>query len=131
MNSVSAVTGANLSCLQKINQSKWTDIILAICCVAFLIIAILATVGVFNFMGTINAAYLSYTMYAGAVLFALAEVANLAIKYGCSQTRKSDGSLLTRNSPLSDKEIQELKEQAKKFAKNEAIQLRKHSNLPV
>jgi len=61
------------SCFQKTSTLKWADIALIAGCAALLIIGILASTGVLNCIGTTNAAYLSYGMYAGAALLLLAE----------------------------------------------------------
>lgn len=77
---------AQASCLSKIKESKWTDIALVTGCAALLVIGILASTGVFNFMGTTNAAYLSYGMYGGAALFLMAEIIKVAV-VRCSHRR--------------------------------------------
>jgi hypothetical protein len=108
------------SCLQKIMESKWTDVALITGCAALLVIGILASSGVFNFMGTTNAAYLSYGMYVGAALFLIAEIIKLVInKVGISQSSKKQPKLSIVN-PLSQEEIQKLKQQAKLHANNNA-----------
>jgi hypothetical protein len=67
------------STFQKIMKSKWTDVALLTGFAALFIIAILASTGVFNFMGTTNAAYLSHGMYGGAALFIIAEIIKVAV----------------------------------------------------
>ena len=60
-------------------KSRWTDAALITGCAALLIIGIFASVGVFNFIGTTNAAYLSYGMYAGAALFLIIEIVKVVL----------------------------------------------------
>ena len=81
---VSGTSPAPSSCFQTVKESKITDAVLITGLVALLIIGILASTGVFQFMGTTNAAYLSYGMYGGATLFLIAEIVKLAINY-CSK----------------------------------------------
>ncbi len=73
------------SCFQAVKESKRIDTVLITGFVALLVIGILASTGVFNFMGTKNAAYLSYGMYGGAALFLIAEMIKLAI-HCCKRT---------------------------------------------
>lgn len=69
------------SCLHTIGKSKWTDAALITGFIALLVIGILASTGVFNFIGTTNAAYLSYGMYGSAALLLMAEVIKIVVKY--------------------------------------------------
>jgi hypothetical protein len=69
------------SCFQTLKGSKITDAVLVTSFVALLIIGVLASTGIFQFMGTANAAYLSYGMYAGAALFIIAEVIKVFVNY--------------------------------------------------
>src|ERR1700722_10574323 len=77
----SLVGGSNptSSCLHKIMKSKWTDVVLITGFVALLIIGIAASAGAFSAIGTTNAAYLSYGMYAGAALLLVAEIVKRVI----------------------------------------------------
>jgi hypothetical protein len=89
----------DLSCTQTIRESKYTDALLVTSFVAFLILGILATTGIFQCLGTTNAAYLSYGMYAGAALFLIAEIIKLAIN--CSKkTDDSDSSATSTESEI-------------------------------
>jgi hypothetical protein len=61
-------------CLQNMVKSKWTDVALIVGTIVFLLIGILASSGVFNSIGTSQAAHLSYGMYGGAALLFVAEI---------------------------------------------------------
>jgi hypothetical protein len=78
---VSTASNPSLFSSQRVEMPKWPHIVLVTGSVALLIIGILATLGILNGMGTTNAAYLSYGMYGGAALFALAEIAILIRSY--------------------------------------------------
>jgi len=80
--------GIHTTCLQKVQESKWTDAALIISSAALLVIGILASIGVFNFIGTANAAYLSYGMYGGTALFFIIEIIRRAI-YPCPEIHKN------------------------------------------
>jgi len=68
------------SCLEKAKDSKWIDAALIVSAAALLIIGILASVGVFNFIGVTNAAFLSYGMYGGVALLLIAEAVKVIVK---------------------------------------------------
>jgi hypothetical protein len=91
-----------VSCFQKVIDSKWTDLALVIGIVAFALIGVLCTVGVFNFIGTTNALYLSYGAYAGAALLAIAEVIKLVLNYCCAKKEEP------KRDPLTPEEISNL-----------------------
>jgi len=80
MSKASVIGGTNpnsSSFWDKVIKSKWTDAALITGFVALLIIGIAASTGAFNAIGTTNAAYLSYGMYAGAALLLAAQIAKL------------------------------------------------------
>jgi len=81
------------SCLQKIRISKWTDVALLIGCAALFIIGVLASLGIFNFIGTTNAAYFSYCMYVGAALFFVTESVRIAVNHSVKEPRNQIASL--------------------------------------
>lgn len=57
------------SCFRAVKErSTYADVALVVSSVTLLVIGMLATAGVFNFIGTTNAAYLSYGMYGAAAL---------------------------------------------------------------
>ncbi len=60
-------------------QERWIDIALILGGIACLTIAVLATTGCFNAMGSVNATYLSYGLYGGAAIALIALVAKIAI----------------------------------------------------
>lgn|GEM_PF-3868455 len=117
---------------------------------ALLIIGIAASTGAFNAIGTTNAAYLSYGMYAGAALLLAVEIAKLVRNYCCKDNHSDDwhnpgasglGSgnspkstpkfrspvphnyvspSVKRSEPLSQEATQNLKEQAATYASTHA-----------
>lgn len=60
-------------------QEKWVDIALILGSIACLTIGVLATEGYFNAIGTLNATYLSYGMYGGALVAFIAEIVKAAV----------------------------------------------------
>jgi len=93
-------SGLTSSSFQRIIESKWSDVALIAGCAALLVIGILASTGIFNLIGTTNAAHLSYGMYAGATLFLLAEIAKIAIKYARQNYSHAAGPTPTDKDPL-------------------------------
>jgi len=82
-------------CRQKTAASSWIDVTLIIGFVALLIIGILATAGVLDCIGTTNAVYLSYGMYAGAALFILANIVKVAVNRCSSHQEHASKAALT------------------------------------
>lgn len=119
---------------KDVKETKKTDVALITGCVALLIIGAAASCGAFNFIGTTNAAYLSYGMYAGSAIFLLAEVGKVASGYcpkicGNNTTRfvspvpsgyvaPEDRYLAPedRAEALDAEDVTDLKEAAKEFA---------------
>lgn len=112
---------------KDVKETKKTDVALITGCVALLIIGIAASCGAFNFIGTTNAAYLSYGMYAGAALCLLTEVGKVASHYcpkSSSHPKKFDSHLPDEDEypfvnsidPLNEGNLAYLKGEAKKFA---------------
>lgn len=60
--------------IQKVIESKWNDVALIIASFALLVIAVSASVHVFDHIGATNALYLSYGAYAGGVCLFVAEI---------------------------------------------------------
>lgn len=89
--------------LQTIVKSKWTDLALIASCAALLIIGILVSTGVLNFIGSTNAAYFSYGMYGGAGILIIAELIKTIVS--CCHPYKK-----TSLSPISAEEAQILRE---------------------
>lgn len=104
------------SCLHRIKDSKWTDVALITGFAAILIIGILSSAGVFNFIGTTHAAYLSYGMYGGAALFLIAEIIKVVLKR--SSTPNTTRNIVKNAAPLTQEEVHNLKTQAKLCAQN-------------
>lgn len=80
--------------------SRCTDVILLTGSLALLTIGILASIGQFNFIGTTNAAYLSYGMYSSAALFLIIEIVKTSIAHDISKnhthhTQQIDSTLPT------------------------------------
>lgn len=109
-NSIGA-SNPTASCSHQIMESKLTDVAFITGFAALLIIGILSSTGVFNFIGTTNAAYLSYGMYGGAALFLIAEMIKVAIN--CYSTQNTTKNVIKNVAPLSQEEVQNLKTQAK------------------
>lgn len=101
------------SCMQKVKESKWIDVALITGCVALLVMGILASTGVFNVMGTTNAAHFSYGMYGGAAFLFIVDVTKVAI----NKCAKNDtAKRVVKRFNLSEKEIQYIKAQAVSYA---------------
>lgn len=98
------------SCFQQLKESKLTDLAFITGFVVTLILGLLCTAGIFRFIGTTNAMYLSYGMYAGATFFLIAEVIKMSINY-CEGTTNGIRQLLGLTPALSNGEIQNLKNQ--------------------
>jgi len=69
---------SEIACLQ-VKESKWPEAILIVSGIACVIIGALASAGIFNSIGTLNAAYLSYGMYGTAALFLLGGVIKIVL----------------------------------------------------
>ena len=95
--STSNVTDSS-TCCQSIKESKpnLADALLIVSGVALLIIGILASTGVFNFIGTTNAAYFSYALYGASALCLIAEVILIAIRCSGKETDVNE-SFLKKN----------------------------------
>jgi hypothetical protein len=101
------------SCWSRVIESKWSDVTLITGFIALLIIAIVASTGAFDAIGTTNAASLSYGMYGSAASFLIAECILALLRYKSntqahhSNTRSNVYDPLI--GPLSPEEIELLK----------------------
>lgn len=95
------------SCWTRVIESKLIDAALITGFVALLAIGISASTGAFNAVGTTNAAYLSYGMYGGAVLFLIAEVIKIVVKY-CQKINQRDPTLTFETRGRNGSDVQAL-----------------------
>jgi hypothetical protein len=100
---------AGPSCCQKIVESKWTDLALAVTFVAFLAIGILSGIGTLNFIGVANASYLFCGTLAGAFLTFVAEILKISINCGTLSFPCCLNSFTKKSQPLSSQEMDALK----------------------
>ena len=95
------------SCWQQVIESKWTDVALITGAVVLVVIGTLALLGVFG--SSPAASYLGIAMTGGTLLFVIAEIVKVVINRCSSKTQITV-------TPLTQEEVQKLKEQAKLFA---------------
>jgi apolipoprotein N-acyltransferase len=97
------------TCWNRIITSKWSDVALITGFVALLIIGIAASAGAFHSIGTTNAAYLAYGMYAAAGTFFIVEGV-LIILRGNAKTQEPQLEV-----PLTSENIDALKYMGNEF----------------
>jgi hypothetical protein len=90
-------------CLSNIVKSKWTDVALIASTIVFLLIGILASSGIFNSIGSSQAAYLSYGMYGGAAVLFVAEIIKrvtlcMSTDVTANSSRTNDPAIKSSNS---------------------------------
>jgi hypothetical protein len=73
--------------IQKVIESEWNDVALITTSIALLVIAVLASVHVFDHMGAMNALYLSYGTYAGGVCLFVAEIIRIVTNCRCQRIK--------------------------------------------
>ncbi len=86
-------------------QEKWVDVALILGCVASLTIGALATGGYFHAIGTVNATYLSWGMYGGAIVAFILEVTQVAAGKNCLRGSEDQTRLTKRISSPTEQAV--------------------------